>query len=732
MRNTLPSFVRSFVPHPSVLIGLGVCILFLASLRVDSTTQFYLSMVLFVALLVIRRYEHSEFWWVLFLALSSFVVLRYFLWRTFYTLGYNDFFSFIGSIILYAAEIYGVLMFFLSTFVNIRPLRRHSIPLPQDVSSWPSVDVIVPSYNEPLELVKITLAAASNIDYPKDKLNIYLLDDGGTEQKLNASDERTRQVAVRRQVEFKALCAELGICYLTRRENQHAKAGNMNAALQHIHGELILVLDADHAPTTDILQETVGSFVSDKKVFLVQTPHFFINPDPIEKNLKLFHRMPSENFMFYGAIQLGLDFWQSSFFCGSAAVLRREAIDEVGGFKGKTITEDSETALMLHSKGWKSHYVMHPLIAGLQPETFSSFMVQRIRWAQGMVQNFIFHNPILQPKLRIWQKISYLSNMMFWFFPFARVIFLLSPGLYLFFGLKIYNANTLEFFCYTVPYLLALILTNHYLFSKVRWVFLSEIYEILQSLFSIRAIWAVLKDPSHPQFAVTPKMETLERDFISPLSQPFYWVIALTLAQVVFGLWRCVAYPNEQPLIAITLFWAGFNLLLLLSVLGALYEQKQRRGNPRFPVSIPAYWVGSGTDGTEEKTPVTFTDLSVGGSRIAADSLLDVSDGGDYGLDVTDEYTGLTVRFKIQLANHFQAGQKYIYGIKFQHANIEEYRSVVRLVHGDSSRWIKIQEDIGKDPGLFRTMLFMSTIGLSHGFNHIRLAFKSFKFRNLL
>lgn len=727
----MKNILRNFDPHPLVLIGLGVCILFLAGLRVDSATQFYLSLALFMALLVIRRFEHREFWRVLFLALSSFVVLRYFLWRTFYTLGYNDFFSFIGSIILYAAELYGMLMFFLSTFVNIRPLSRQFIPLPKDASLWPSVDVIVPSYNEPLELVKITLAAASNIDYPKHKLNIYLLDDGATEQKLNSSDEHARRIAVRRQVEFKALCAELKIHYLSRRDNLHAKAGNMNAALQHIHGELILVLDADHAPTTDILHKTVGSFVSDKKVFLVQTPHFFINPDPIEKNLKLFHRMPSENFMFYGAIQLGLDFWQSSFFCGSAAVLRREAIDDAGGFKGKTITEDSETALLLHSKGWKSHYVMYPLISGLQPETFSSFMVQRIRWAQGMVQNFIFHNPLLLPQLKIWQRISYLSNMMFWFFPFARLIYLLSPGLYLFFGLKIYNANTLEFFCYTVPYLVALILTNHYLFSKVRWVFLSEIYEILQSLFSLRAIWAVLKDPAHPQFAVTPKMEAVERDFISPLSQPFYWIIALTLLQVVFGLWRCIEFPDEQPLVAITMFWAAFNLVLLVSVLGALYEQKQRRSNPRFSVSIPAYWACSGPEGTEEKTLVTITDLSMGGSRIAADSLLQASDGAIYSLEVIDELTGLAERLKIQVANHFPVGQQYIYGIRFESANIEEYRSVVNFVHGHSDRWIKIQKDIGKDPGLFRTILFMSTIGLSHGINHIKIAFQSSKSRNL-
>jgi len=367
------------------------------------------------------------------------------------------------------------------------------------------------------------------------------------------------------------------------------------------------------------------------------------------------------------------------------------------------------------------------LISGLQPETFSSFMVQRIRWAQGMVQNFIFHNPVLLPNLKIWQKISYLSNMMFWFFPFARLVFLLSPGLYLFFGLKIYNANTLEFFCYTVPYLFALVLTNHYLFSKVRWAFLSEIYELLQSMFSIRAVWAVLKDPAHPEFSVTPKMETLERDFISPLAAPFYWTIAITGLQVIFGVWRCLAFPEQQPLVAITMFWAVFNLLLLLSVLGALYEQKQRRGNPRVPVAIAALWLMIDENGICRRTPVTIRDLSIGGGRITADTALLLLNNPSHYLEISAPKTGQIHQYRIEIANQFMVDGTHVYGIRFIYADIEEYRALVRFIHGDSARWQKIQTDIGKDPGLLKTMRFMIAIGFSHGFNHLRFAFQSFK-----
>ena len=146
------------------------------------------------------------------------------------------------------------------------------------------------------------------------------------------------------------------------------------------------MFDADHAPARDFLLETVGYFDEEPRLFLVQTPHFFLNPDPVERNLDTFEKMPSENEMFYGIIQRGLDKWDASFFCGSAAVLRRAALAETNGFSGVSITEDCETALALHARGWKSVYVDKPLIAGLQPATFASFIGQRSRWAQGMMQ----------------------------------------------------------------------------------------------------------------------------------------------------------------------------------------------------------------------------------------------------------------------------------------------------------------------------------------------------------
>lgn len=704
-----------------LLVGSGA---FLASLRVDWQVQGAVSLALLAALIGIKRIRENDYLRSLFLVLSSFIVLRYFFWRLNYTLGYQDLLSFIGAISLFAAEIYGGIMFFLTVFVNIRPHRRRYTPLPTDTDAWPSVDVVIPSYDEPADLVKITLAAARNIDYPKHKLRIYLLDDGATEQKLTAEDPLARHAAINRQRQFLSICNELDVRYLAREKNEHAKAGNLNAALPHLGGDLILVLDADHAPCQDILTKTAGAFIEDEKLFLVQTPHFFINPDPIEKNLDLFHRMPPENYMFYQGVQLGLDFWQSSFFCGSAAVLRRKAIDEVGGFCGVTITEDSETALLLHSRGWRSHYIDLPLIAGLQPETFASFMKQRIRWAQGMVQNFIFHNPLLLPDLKIWQRMGYLSNMLFWFFPFARLFFLISPALFLFFGLKIYNANFFDFLSYTVPYLTALLLTNHYLFSKLRWAFVSEIYEIMQSLFSIKAVWATIKNPAHPTFSVTPKNETLAEDFISPLAGPFYWTIAAVFASVCVGFWRFFYSPDERDLVAITLLWAIVNFILLLSALGALFERKQRRANPRIPVHIEAHWLNqTSKNEIDDRTPVIIKDLSIGGSSLYSSTQLNsVEDASSSFILIADQSATEECLYKATITNTYQIPGGYIYGIKFVYETTEEFLNIVKFVHGDSSKWTSIQDTVSKDPGLLKSMIFMTKVGMSRGIIHLKRA----------
>ncbi|WP_413693549.1 glycosyltransferase family 2 protein [Psychromonas sp. KJ10-2] len=396
----------------------------LASIPLQAASQLALSMgvIVFVYSASSEAIQHSkkrELFRLFAIIIGCFLSIRYLIWRGVNTLESDDIFSFIAMITLFIAEIYSGVIHLLGCFVNIFPLNRPRQSIKQFTDEKiPTVDLVVPSYNESETLLEVTLRAAKMLDYPANKLNIHLLDDGGTDQKVFQENVIAAQHALTRRKKLQALCQSLDVEYHTRAKNEHAKAGNINTALLNMDGELVVILDADHVPTTDFLDRTVPWMIKDKDVFLVQSPHFMDNPDPIERNyFSAFTRMPSENDMFYNTIQKGLDFWSSSFFCGSAAVLRRRHLDMVGGIAGDSITEDAETALALHALGYKSVYVDKPMISGLATESFSSFIQQRERWAQGMAQILILKKPFLNSGLHWYQKCGYMSSILFWFFP---------------------------------------------------------------------------------------------------------------------------------------------------------------------------------------------------------------------------------------------------------------------------------------------------------------------------
>ena len=403
-----------FILWVLIVAGMALVITLPVSLQVHLVTA-----LLFLATMaIIKTLRLGGFWRLLLLALGTAVILRYAYWRTTSTLPpMEQWADFIPAILLYVAEMYCIFMLGLSLFVTSAPVPRRPSRSLAPGDPVPSVDVFIPSYNEGYEMLAGTLAAAKAMDYPPERLTVWLLDDGGTTEKRNDPDIEAARAAQERHESLKALCAELGARYLTRERNEHAKAGNLNNGLAHSTGDLVAVFDADHAPARDFLQETVPYFGDDARLFLVQTPHFFLNPDPLERNLRTFERMPSENEMFYSIIQRGLDKWNASFFCGSAALLRREALAETRGFSGRSITEDCETALNLHGRKWNSVYLDKPLIAGLQPATFSSFIGQRTRWAQGMMQIMLFSFPLFKRGLTLAQRLCYLSSTLFWFFP---------------------------------------------------------------------------------------------------------------------------------------------------------------------------------------------------------------------------------------------------------------------------------------------------------------------------
>ncbi len=633
------------------------------------------------------------------LSLGSTIVLRYIYWRTTSTLPpISQIEDFIPGFLLYFAELYSVFMLVLSLFVVSSPLPSRTAP-PIPAGRVPTVDIFVPTYNEDSSLLASTLAAAKAIDYPADKFTVWLLDDGGTDQKCHQDDPEQAAAAQERRRELTALCEGLGVRYLTRRRNEHAKAGNLNNGLANSTGELAAVFDADHAPARSFLTETVGYFEQDHRLFLVQTPHFFINPDPLERNLDTFDHMPSENEMFYGIIQRGLDKWDAAFFCGSAALLRREALNETNGFSGISITEDCETALELHSRGWHSVYVDKPLIAGLQPETFASFIGQRSRWAQGMYQILRFRFPPVKLGLSLPQRLCYMSSMLFWFFPIARMIFLLSPLCYLVFGLEIFNASGAEFLAYTSTYMLVNLLMQNYLYGRYRWPWISELYEYIQSVYLLPALLSVMLNPRKPTFKVTAKGETLHESHVSEIGKPFFILFALMTLAAVLTIWRVVTDPFTADVTAVVGGWNILNMIIAGCALGVVSERQNRRRTHRVNLFRRCELILN-----DAAYPAVVEDVSIGGAsvRVAMNNLPPVERGQMAGIRFKPQADVGLDTLPVQVRNMKRDGNGQLFGCQFEAEVPLHHRLIADLMFANAAEWSKFQESRRYNPGVLR------------------------------
>ncbi len=707
----------------------AILIVSLVVLPISLQAHLVAGLTVVACMIIIKFFRAQGIWRQIALALGTAIVLRYVFWRTTSTIPpITEVANFIPGFLLYLAEMYSVMMLFLSLFVVSSPMPSRKAPQ-IDPHNLPTVDVFVPSYNEGADLLATTLAAAKAMTYPQAKLTVWLLDDGGTDEKCSSPNALAAQQARERRAELQALCAALDVRYLTRARNLHAKAGNLNNGLDHSTSDLVAVFDADHAPARNFLTETVGYFTADKSLFLVQTPHFFINPDPLERNLGTFQTMPSENEMFYGVIQRGLDKWDAAFFCGSAAVLRREALQETNGFSGVSITEDCETALELHSRGWTSAYVDKPLIAGLQPDSFASFIGQRSRWAQGMMQILRYKFPPFKRGLKLSQRLCYMSSSMFWLFPFSRFCFLISPLCYLFFSLEIFTASGGEFFAYTFTYMMVNFMMQNYLYGRYRWPWISDLYEYVQTIYLLPAILSVIANPSKPTFKVTSKNETMDESRVSELGTPYFIIFGILLLGVVATGVRVWAEPYKADLTLVTGAWNILNLIIAGCALGVVSERATRRLSHRVRVERPCRFVMG-----DEVIDAVLKDVSVGGARLHVPPSVEPRlKKGAAGTLEFQPFANLPVQhLPVEIRKVGMDDKGLLLGCRFVTEKAEHRKMIADLVFANADQWSDFQRNRHYDIGVLRGTLWFFMVafyqtgrGLSYFFGLQRIGSSS-------
>ena len=514
------------------------------------------------------------------IVLIGVLTLRYLIWRVSTSLNLSTPLSTTLSLLLLAAEgwllLSGMVPFVLAwrRFPDRRP-AMHQLREQWRQSHWtPSVDILVPTFGEPINVLERTLIGCCNQTYPHTQ--VWVLDDSG-----------------RREVE--ALASRHDCAYVHRPVRACAKAGNLNHGLRHCRGELVAIFDADFIPQTTFLENSIG-FLLDPKVGLLQTPQTFINADPVMRNLGMERWLLSDEESFYRWIEPVRDGWGAVVCAGTAFLARRSALDSVNGFVEKAISEDFVTGINLRRKGWSLLYLQQKLSAGLAAETMADFVRQRQRWASGTLQSLrLAEGPLRGSGLTPWQRVAYLEGVVHWINNLPRLVLMLMPLSYGLLGTVPILITADDAVSLLLPLWATLLTGVGWLNRGSRTAFLSELTGWVLTVPLTVTVLANLMGRIDG-FRVTPKHQRRDRGSWSlQLSLPLLALLALNLFNL-HGLLKPHSALDSSAFDGrpLGLLWAVVNLLSLVIALRACWDPPSQDPSPWQAIDTMAWLQDAG------------------------------------------------------------------------------------------------------------------------------------------
>ena len=464
----------------------------------------------------------------------------------------------------------------------------------------PLVDVLICTYNEDRAILERTILGAMAMHYPN--FRVWVLDDG-------------------RRAWLSELCAQKGCNYLTRPDNSHAKAGNINHAAQHLAQlasppDFIAVLDADFVPFYNFVSRALSLF-KDPAVGIVQTPQHFFNPDPIQSNLAISEVFPDEQRFFFDIIMPSRDAWDLAFCCGTSSIIRFVALREIGGFPTDSVTEDFLLTVRLRERGYKTQYLNEKLSVGLAPEGINEYATQRTRWCLGLIQICRGRSGPLRfgNGLPLMFRISLIETFFYWGGSFLfRMFCILAPALYFLFDIRIVQANLSDAIAHFAPMVITQIAVTTWLGGGRMLPLIADVYQMLIAPEIIRVVAFTLIQPSGHEFKVTAKG-------IHSVGLNIQWRLLFRFLAIAFitilGLAKVFAFDHSDLIEdggALNLFWAWYNLVVLAICCLVCVEQPRRRVDERFSTKEKVLIKIGG-----QVRAYDVADISAGGLRLAGE-----------------------------------------------------------------------------------------------------------------
>ncbi|MFC4771565.1 glycosyltransferase family 2 protein [Enterococcus hermanniensis] len=537
---------------------------------------------------------------LLYLTLITSVI--YILWRLFFTLPLTyGALSITVGVVLLLCEALTIIETF-THFINTSHVKIPEMPI---ISSeqFPTVDVLICTHNESVELLYKTLNGCSHLTYPdQTKVAIHLCDDKNRE-------------------EIKELALKFGAHYHGFEGNEFAKAGNLNHALKsgNCTGELVAVLDADMIPTNDFLMETVPYFLlpkmkksgykwqlrTEKEIYegkpigFVQTRQSFYNLDTFQRNLYLEDHITNEQDYFYREVNPSRIASGSAAFAGSNVVFDREALDKIKGFATHSITEDLATSIEIASHGYEGLALDKELAHGLSPDDTSSFIKQRRRWSRGSAQSIITQK-FFKSNLSLRSKFNYFTAYMYWWTFFRRFVFIICPILFSVFDIKVADTSLLSLLIMWLPcyifYNHSMKIMSDYTINTI----LSSIQDTIQFPYMIGSIFFGTLQIPEKNFEVTSKESIKGRNSQFRLVWPFIILLILSLWGIYLSVYRIFIQGHEGSVIV--LYWLLYNLLPLINAVVYYYGRELARDSELY--NIKTAIICKGERGTFKGTTI--------------------------------------------------------------------------------------------------------------------------------
>lgn len=512
--------------------------------------------------------------------INTFFTIVYLIWRVFFTIPFEyGIVSVVSGISLLVVEALGMVEAFIH-YANMYSVEDYPFPENMPPDKFPDVDVFIATYSEPVDLLYKTIHGCKRMKYPdQNKVHIYLCDDGHRE-------------------EMKQLAQRMGIHYLDREDHEGAKAGNLNHALAHSSSPYIVTFDADMIPRSNFLMRTIPYFVEcelknsgrneeDKvKLGLLQSPQSFYNLDLFQFNLHSEQRIPNEQDYFYKDIQVARTRTNSVIYGGSNTVLSREALESIGGFYTKAITEDFATGILMEKKQYVSLGISEPLASGLSPQDLKALIQQRIRWARGVIATGRKMHFFTSSELTFAQKMNYWASVWYWYAPLKRLIYIMMPIMYATFNFMVFKCTLPQVLLFWLPMYVSSNISLRMLSRNIRSTKWTSIYETVVFPYMLIPVLLETVGISLKKFKVTSKGEQKNekgRNFIYMI--PFLLLIILS----VIGAVRCILIMLNSGSFGpvVVLFWLLYNLFLLVMSLFFVDGRISYRRTERIMVKMP-------------------------------------------------------------------------------------------------------------------------------------------------